>query len=75
MIRVSQRVAVAKLELDKHHLQLLEAACQAWDRMMQARAALAEHGLTYIDAKGDFAFPFPRRQSCKDQPIAFRRAC
>jgi phage terminase small subunit len=75
MIRVSQRVAVAKLELDKHHLRLLEAACQAWDRMMQARAALAEHGLTYIDAKGDFAFPFPRRQSCKDQPIAFRRAC
>ena len=32
--------------LQEHHLRLLEAACDAWDRMVQARAALLKDGLT-----------------------------
>ena len=39
-------------DLDHHHLHLLEAACQAWDRMTEARAALSEHGLSYTDPQG-----------------------
>lgn len=39
--------------LEPHHLRLLQAACEAWDRMRQAREALAEHGgLTFTDPKG-----------------------
>src|SRR5829696_3531385 len=39
-------------DLDRHHVRLLEAACQAWDRMIEARAALTKHGLSYTDAQG-----------------------
>jgi P27 family predicted phage terminase small subunit len=39
-------------ELDRHHLLLLEGACEAWDRAAQARAALVEHGLTFTGRDG-----------------------
>src|SRR5918911_904648 len=39
-------------DLDAHHRLLLQAACEAWDRMCQAREALAQHGLTYEDDRG-----------------------
>ena len=39
--------------LEPHHLRLLQAACEAWDRMTQARQALADHGgLTFTDERG-----------------------
>jgi phage terminase small subunit len=38
---------MARYVLDDHHRYLLQAACEAWDRMTQARRAIAEHGLTY----------------------------
>ena len=39
--------------LEPHHLRLLQAACEAWDRMGQARQALADHGrLTFTDERG-----------------------
>ena len=39
--------------LEPHHLRLLQAACEAWDRMAQARQALADHGgLTFTDERG-----------------------
>jgi phage terminase small subunit len=47
----------ADYDLDRHHLRLLEAACGAWDRMVQARIALAEHGLTYESQGGPRARP------------------
>src|SRR4051795_6211842 len=39
-------------DLDRHHLHLLEGACGAWDRMMEARAALDANGLTFADGAG-----------------------
>jgi hypothetical protein len=33
---------LADYDLDPHHLHLLEAACDAWDRMVQARETLRE---------------------------------
>src|SRR5262249_2416853 len=74
-MRAYWRAAMAKFELNEHHLRLLEAACQAWDRMMQAPATLAEHGFDLYRRQRGVRIPFPQRQSCKDQPIAFRRAC
>jgi phage terminase small subunit len=44
----------ADFDLEGHHLRLLQAAAEAWDRMQQARTALAEHGsLTFTDASGN----------------------
>lgn len=41
-------------ELEDHHLRLLQAAAEAWDRMQQAREALANHGgLTFTDSSGN----------------------
>src|SRR4051794_23590428 len=36
-------------DLDRHHLHLLEGACGAWDRMMEARTALDANGLIFND--------------------------
>jgi len=36
-------------ELEPHHVRLLTLAGEAWDRGQQAREALAEHGLTFLD--------------------------
>ena len=36
-------------ELEDRHLRLLTLAAESWDRCVQAREAIAEHGLTYVD--------------------------
>src|SRR5262249_10117746 len=43
--------------LDEHHLRLLEAACDAWDRMVQARETLREEGLTVTTKHGSKKHP------------------
>lgn len=44
------RSVTADYALEAHHLRLLQAASEAWDRMQQARQALADHGsLTFSD--------------------------
>jgi phage terminase small subunit len=43
---------VTDFELDSHHLRLLTLACESWDRGQEAREALSEHGLTFIDRYG-----------------------
>jgi hypothetical protein len=43
---------MADYDFDEHHWRLLEAACDAWDRMTAARLAIADHGLTYVDDRG-----------------------
>lgn len=43
------RRVVGDYSLEDHHLKLLQAACESWDRLTQAREALAEHGLTFTD--------------------------
>ncbi len=39
-------------DLEQHHVRLLTLAGEAWDRSQQAREALAEHGLTFVDRFG-----------------------
>ena len=54
--------------------ELLTLACEAWDRGVQAREALAEHGLTFLDRFGS-----PHAHPCvaieHDFRIAFARQC
>jgi len=43
---------ISEYALESHHLKLLEACCESWDRMKQAAAELKKDGLTFQDAKG-----------------------
>lgn len=66
-------VVVADFDLEQHHLRLLQSACEAWDRMQQARQALADHGgLTFTKASGDIA-THPCVSIERDARIAFVR--
>jgi P27 family predicted phage terminase small subunit len=40
-------------DLEPHHVHLLQAACEAWDRSQQAREAVATDGLTFKDSSGN----------------------
>jgi phage terminase small subunit len=58
--------------LEPHHIRLLTLASEAWDRCVQARLALAEHGLTFLDR---FKQPRARPEIAieRDSRIAFAR--
>jgi phage terminase small subunit len=58
--------------LESHHFKLLALAATAWDRAEQARAAIAEHGLVYMDGAG---IPRPRPEIAveRDSRIGFAR--
>lgn len=43
---------VGEFALESHHLRLLQAACEAWDRCQAAREQVASTGLTFIDPGG-----------------------
>ena len=53
-------------------MRLLTLACEAWDRAVQARVALEEHGLVFTDR---FGSPRPRPELAveRDSRIAFAR--
>ena len=59
-------------DLEQHHVRLLTLAGEAWDRSQQAREALAEHGLTFVDR---FGAPHARPEVAieRDSRIAFAR--
>ncbi len=46
------REVVSTWELETHHLKVLTAVCEAWDRMNEARAAVKRHGLLIPDRFG-----------------------
>lgn len=43
------RRIVADFDLEAHHLRLLQAACECWDRVLEARAAVDRDGAYYTD--------------------------
>lgn len=46
------REVVREYVLEPSHLKLLTLACRAWDRQLEARAALKKNGLTFADRHG-----------------------
>ena len=64
----------AEYELEPHHVKLLTLAAESWDRATQAREAITEHGLTYLDRFGS-----PRKRPeisiAEAATIAFARLC
>jgi P27 family predicted phage terminase small subunit len=67
------RAVVSDFELEPHHRRLLQAACEAWDRCQQARAAISDHGLTFTDERG-MVRSRPEVQIERDSRTAFMRA-
>jgi phage terminase small subunit len=65
------RTIVADYDLEPHHLKLLEAAADAWDRMVQARATVLADGLMVEGDRG------PKQHPCvaieRDARVAFAR--
>jgi phage terminase small subunit len=63
---------VAEYLLEQHHLRLLQLAAEAWDSAQQARTAIAEHGMTFIDR---FGSPRTRPEVAieRDARLAFAR--
>lgn len=59
-------------ELAPHHIRLLTLAAEAWDRCVEARIAIARHGLSFTDNKG---CPRARPEVAieRDSRIAFAR--
>jgi P27 family predicted phage terminase small subunit len=43
---------VSSYELEGHHLRLLQACCESWDRCEEARKILAKQGLTIAGSRG-----------------------
>ena len=62
---------VRDYDLDPHHLHLLEAACDAWDRMVQAREVLRTEGLTVTTKSGKKRHPAADIE--RDSRLAFAR--
>jgi phage terminase small subunit len=65
---------VADYDLESHDLKLLILAGESWDRGVEAREALAKHGLTFTDRWGN---PKGRPEIAveRDSRIAFARLC
>jgi P27 family predicted phage terminase small subunit len=63
---------VSDYELGEHHLRLLEAVCDAWDRTCEARAVLAREGLT-ISTKDGGKRRHPAADIERDSRTAFFR--
>lgn len=60
-------------ELESQHEKQLLVAARAWDRILDAREALAAHGMTYEDGKGVIR-PRPEIKIEHDANIRFLRA-
>lgn len=63
---------VENWHLEDHHKRLLTLAGEAWDRAEQAREAIAEHGMTFVDR---FDQPRARPEIAieRDSRLAFAR--
>jgi P27 family predicted phage terminase small subunit len=66
------RSVVSDYSLEPHHLRLLQAAAEAWDRMQLAREAVASGGITFRAANGDLKAN-PAVAIERDARVAFAR--
>lgn len=66
------RRAVRTWTFSSHHLKVLQAACEAWDRMTEARTLLKDQGLTVTDRFGQQK-PHPAFAIERDSRTSFVR--
>jgi P27 family predicted phage terminase small subunit len=70
--RVWWRSVVREYQLEPHHMRLLQAAGECWDRLQQARELLARDGLVIEGREGGMR-PHPAAAIERDSRIAFAR--
>jgi phage terminase small subunit len=58
-------------ELESHHLKILQLAAEAWETYCDARDAIAQHGLTYVNLKFGDVRPRPEVGIMQNSRIAF----
>jgi P27 family predicted phage terminase small subunit len=66
------RSVVRDYQLEPHHMMLLRAAGECWDRLQEARELLAKDGLTVEGREGGIR-PHPAVQIERDARIGFAR--
>jgi P27 family predicted phage terminase small subunit len=66
------RQVVRDFQLDAHHLKLLQAACEAWDRACEAQSILSRDGLIIAGREGGVR-PHPAVAIRRDAEISFAR--
>ncbi len=66
------RAVVREFVLEDHHLKLLQAAAEAWDRLTEARETLERDGSYYRDRFG-CPRPHPALRTENDARISFCR--
>ena len=67
------RAIVGEYELGSHHVKVLTCACEAWDRLQEARQRLADDGAYLPDRFGQLR-AHPAIAVERDSRIAFIRA-
>lgn len=70
--RVWWRSVVKDYNLEPHHLRLLQAACEAWDRLQEARELLQRDGLVVEGREGGIR-PHPAVAIERDCRTGFAR--
>jgi P27 family predicted phage terminase small subunit len=66
------RSVVREYQLEAHHLRLLQAAAECWDRLQEARQLLARDGLVIGGREGGMR-PHPAAAIERDSRIGFAR--
>lgn len=66
------RSVVGEYQLEPHHLRLLQAACEAWDRLQEARELLLRDGLVVEGREGGMR-PHPAVAIERDSRVGFSR--
>src|SRR5262245_51917633 len=61
-----------EFDLESHHLKLLQAAAECWDRASEARTLLKEQGLVFTDRHGHLR-PNPATVIERDNKTLFAR--
>lgn len=67
------RSVVLDYNLEPHHLKLLQAACETWDRIQQARVDIAAHGSLSVGTVAGGLKLHPAVTVERDARIAFAR--
>ena len=70
--RIWWRSVLREYALEPHHIRLLQAAAECWDRLQEARQLLARDGLVIEGREGGMR-PHPAAAIERDSRIAFAR--
>ena len=66
------RKVVSEFEFEDHHLKILQAACETWDRITEARVEVAKTGVFFLDRWGQ-PRENPAVKSERDSRVVFAR--